>query len=152
MAADPDDLAARVAAALGDEIRVEGLERLSGGASRETWGFRAVDAEGSVQELVLRRDPPRRPGPPGSMGREARAIAVAHAAGLAVPEVLVVDETGERFGSAGMVMSRVAGETIARRILRDDAYAGAGRGWPSSADGSWRRCTACPRTGSTWVP
>jgi aminoglycoside phosphotransferase (APT) family kinase protein len=59
------------------------------------------------------------------MGREAQAIGAAGAAGLAVPSVLVADPTGERLGSAGMVMTRVAGETIARKILRDDAYAAA---------------------------
>src|SRR5438067_387483 len=32
---------------------VEGLERLSGGASRETWAFRA-----GGRPLILRRDPP----------------------------------------------------------------------------------------------
>src|SRR2546421_2773114 len=45
---------------------VEGLERLSGGASRETWAFRA-----GGRALILRRDPPGRSGDFGSMGLEA---------------------------------------------------------------------------------
>ena len=57
------------------------------------------------------------------MGREARAIAAAQAAGLAVPEVLISSNEVELLGSAGLVMRRVPGETIARRILRDDRYA-----------------------------
>jgi len=114
-----------LAAALRDslgEVTVEGITRLSGGASRETWAFDAVAADRSVTELVLRRDPPGRPSEPGAMGREARAISAARAAGLAVPDVLVADNEPGLLGSAGLVMRRVPGETIARRILRDDRY------------------------------
>lgn len=104
------------------EVAVQGITRLSGGASRETWAFDAVAADGSVTELVLRRDPPGRPSEPGAMGREAAAISAARAADLAVPEVLVADDEPGLLGSAGLVMRRVPGETIARRILRDDRY------------------------------
>jgi len=122
------DLAERLVAALepvlGSGVGIEGLERLSGGASRETWRFDAVPSVGGAPvELILRRDPPERPGAEGAMGREAQAIGAAGAEGLAVPSVLVADPTGEQLGAAGMVMTRVAGETIARKILRDDAYA-----------------------------
>ncbi|HEY0399095.1 MAG TPA: phosphotransferase, partial [Acidimicrobiia bacterium] len=96
---------------------VDGLERLSGGASRETWAFTA-----DGRELILRRDPPGRAADFGSMGLEAAAIRAASAAGLAVPEVLVVDDGG-RLGTAGMVMARVDGETVARRILREPGFA-----------------------------
>ena len=106
-------------------VSIDGLTRLSGGASRETWAFDAIAADGTRSELVLRRDPPGRPGEPGAMGREATAIRAAAAAGLAVPEVLVVAEDPAVFGTAGMVMRRIAGQTIARRILRDDDFAAA---------------------------
>jgi aminoglycoside phosphotransferase (APT) family kinase protein len=56
------------------------------------------------------------------MSREARVIAAARAAGLAVPEVLLSTDEPGMWGTAGLVMRRVAGETIARRILRDAAY------------------------------
>jgi aminoglycoside phosphotransferase (APT) family kinase protein len=101
---------------------IEGLTRLSGGASRETWSFDAVDTAGSRTELVLRRDPPGRPNEPGAMNREARVIEAARAAGLAVPEVLLSTDEPGLWGTAGLVMRRIAGETIARRILRDAAY------------------------------
>jgi aminoglycoside phosphotransferase (APT) family kinase protein len=120
----PNSLAAALAAALGAET-VDGLIRLSGGASRETWAFDAVWPDGSRAELVLRRDPPGRPSEPGSMGREARAIESARAAGLAVPEVLRADDGDASWGTPGLVMRRVAGETLARRILRTDGYAAA---------------------------
>jgi aminoglycoside phosphotransferase (APT) family kinase protein len=108
------DVAVRLRAVL--DTPVDGLVRLSGGASRETWAFRAGD-----RELVLRRDPPGRPADFGSMQLEAAAIRAAAGAGLAVPEIVVVDD-GERLGTAGMVMTRVEGETVARRILRDDRF------------------------------
>jgi aminoglycoside phosphotransferase (APT) family kinase protein len=58
------------------------------------------------------------------MGLEAAAIRAAAAAGLAVPELVAVDD-GSRLGSEGMVMARVDGETLARRILRDPDFTGA---------------------------
>jgi aminoglycoside phosphotransferase (APT) family kinase protein len=56
------------------------------------------------------------------MGREARAIAAARAARLAVPDVLAWTDGPDLWGAPGLVMRRVPGESIARRILRDDAY------------------------------
>jgi aminoglycoside phosphotransferase (APT) family kinase protein len=103
-------------------VTIEGLTRMSGGASRETWAFNAIRADGSPAELVLRRDPPGRPSEPGAMGREALAITAAGVAGLAAPEVLLWTDGPEMWGSAGLVMRRVDGETIARRVLRDATY------------------------------
>src|SRR5687768_3071320 len=91
---------------------------MSGGASRETWRFDAIDDAGASHELILRRDPPGRPSPPGGMAREAAAMRACTAAGLAVPEV-VADLPD------GIVMTRIDGETLGRRILRDDEYADA---------------------------
>ncbi len=107
------------------EVSVTDLVRLSGGASRETWAFDARADSGAPARLVLRRDPPGRPSAPGAMGREAQALTLARDAGLAVPEVLFSSDSPEPFGTAGLVMRRVAGETIGRRILRDDQYAAA---------------------------
>jgi aminoglycoside phosphotransferase (APT) family kinase protein len=116
---------AMLAAALYDRlgpVTIEGMTRLSGGASRETWAFDAIRADGSATELVLRRDPTGRPGGPGAMGREALAMTAAGVAGLAAPEVLLWTDGPDMWGSAGLIMRRVVGETIARRILRDDTY------------------------------
>jgi aminoglycoside phosphotransferase (APT) family kinase protein len=105
---------------------IEGLTPMPGGASREIWAFDAVRADGARTELVLRRDPPGRPGEPGAIDREARALRLAAGAGLRVPEVLVISD-GPGLGTAGMVMRRVRGEAIARRILRDQEYGDARR-------------------------
>lgn len=103
-------------------VAVEGLTRLTGGASRETWAFDSVDAQGARTELILRRDPPGRPGPPGSMALEAGAMRLAGAAGMAVPEVLVDVDDPTIWGSAGLIMRRVDGEALGRRILRDEQF------------------------------
>jgi aminoglycoside phosphotransferase (APT) family kinase protein len=95
---------------------IEGLRRLSGGASRETWSFDAVMPGGVVRPLILQRD---RPGAHKSgMLMERAALEAAGAAGVPVPEVLDGDESS-------IVVERLEGETIPRRILRDDAYAAA---------------------------
>ncbi len=117
---EPADLATALGA-----VEVRGLERLSGGASRETWRFDAVAADGAVDRLVLRRDPPGRPSAPGAMSNEAAATRACAAAGLRVPEVLLDREAPSPWETAGIVMRRVEGETLGRRILRDDRFAAA---------------------------
>ncbi|MGH9234402.1 MAG: phosphotransferase family protein [Acidimicrobiales bacterium] len=117
-----EGLARLLAPVLGAPVEIDGLTRLSGGASRETWAFTARAPGHEPRELIMRRDPAGRPGPPGSMAREAHAMRAAGAAGLPVPEVLA-DDDGTELGTAGLVMARVPGETIARRILRDDEFA-----------------------------
>lgn len=123
MTSSAEQLVAPLEAALSPvlgPVRVHTPRRLTGGASRETWSFDAEDDRGVLHELVLRRDPPGRPGPRGAMALEARAISLAHAAGVAVPEVLVDSDSPEAWGSAGLVMRRVGGEALGRRILRDE--------------------------------
>jgi aminoglycoside phosphotransferase (APT) family kinase protein len=102
----PTDLAAALVDVLGVQD-VRDLTRLSGGASRETWAFDAVDASGN-----------ERP-----MDREAATLRAAHNAGVPTPEVVAASANDERLGGGFLVVTRVDGETIARRIQRDDAYA-----------------------------
>jgi aminoglycoside phosphotransferase (APT) family kinase protein len=122
-----DDLATRLAGVLGVP-RVEGLQRMAGGASRETWSFR-VPAAGAAsqrgQRLILRRDPPgaTRITPTSSMGHEAAAIRAAEAASVPVPTVVAASEDAALVGSPFIVMHHVDGETIPRRILREDSFA-----------------------------
>ena len=118
-------LAAACSRHLGGSYEIDDLRRLSGGASRETWAFRAQRSDGTAADLVFRRDPGT------TIGQTDRAteyllLEAAAAGGVAVPAVrfLVDDEDG--LGS-GFVMDRVDGETIPRKILRDDDYAKARR-------------------------
>jgi aminoglycoside phosphotransferase (APT) family kinase protein len=116
-----DGLAAALAPVLGAPVEITELRKLTGGASRETWSFTA-----NGDALILRRDPPGRPGAPGQMQREADVMRACTRAGLRAPEVLL-DDDGTLLGTNGLVMRRIPGETIARRILRDEEYAPARR-------------------------
>jgi aminoglycoside phosphotransferase (APT) family kinase protein len=120
-APDQDRLDAAAERHLGRPVRIEDLRRLSGGASRETWSFDAVTDDGDRVPLVLRRDPA------GYLGWSERAVEyellrLAHEGGVAVPRVRFLLEDDDELGS-GFVMDRVEGETIPRKILRDDEYA-----------------------------
>lgn len=108
----------------GEHARVMGLERLSGGASQELWAFDVEAPREARQELILRRNPGgtvKRENAAG-METEARLIELAREAGAPAPAVAHVFAPDEGLGS-GYVMARVPGETLARRILRDDQYA-----------------------------
>lgn len=119
-APDEERLAKAIERHLGQTAPIENLRRLSGGASRETWSFDAALPGGARAGLVLRRDPGGHSDEPGR-ATEYELLAAARAGGVAVPEVRFLLEPADELGS-GFVMERVEGETIARRILRDDVY------------------------------
>ena len=119
---DPDALARAVVPACGPGV-VDGLRRLSGGASRETWTFDLVAPDGGRRGLVLRRDPGTHTGW-SERATEFSLLEATAAAGVPVPRVRVLLGPDDDLGH-GFVMDRVDGETIPRRILRDDAYASA---------------------------
>jgi aminoglycoside phosphotransferase (APT) family kinase protein len=96
---------------------------LSGGASRETWSFDAVATDGTRHALVLRRDPGEHAGW-SDRGVEFELLDAANQGGVATPRVWFLLDPDDGIGS-GFVMARVDGETIPRRILRDDVYAAA---------------------------
>jgi aminoglycoside phosphotransferase (APT) family kinase protein len=105
-----------VSAKLGESVVIDELTRLSGGASREMWSFTA-----GGRRMVLRREPPG-VAPLTERSPEVVLLQRATAAGVPVPKVLWT-ATAEELGSPGFVMEHVDGETIARRILREDRYA-----------------------------
>lgn len=118
------DFLAQLERALG--LRIDSITRLSGGASQETWSFDAA-GEGKTWPLILRRAPGgTRVIAEGStsvpLATEAAVIEASRKAGVAAPRIHYVlkDEDG---AGQGYVMERLAGETIARKILRDDAFA-----------------------------
>jgi aminoglycoside phosphotransferase (APT) family kinase protein len=107
----------------GASVEIRDLKLLTGGASRQTWSFDAAIEGGETLPLVLRMDPRRGP---NYMPRETEyaLLEAAVAAGVPAPKVLMQgDPSGERSGAAGFIMERVEGETIPRRLLRDDEYA-----------------------------
>ncbi|MBZ4018975.1 phosphotransferase family protein [Streptomyces purpurogeneiscleroticus] len=120
-------LAARLTAVLGTRVTIDGLHRLTGGASRETWAFTAVPAAGEPRRLILRRDPPGA-GRPEGMAREAAAIGAAARAGVPVPPLLDSGTDPATVGAPYLITAHVDGETIARRLLREHEYAEAREG------------------------
>ncbi len=119
MVAAADDraraLAEDLAAQWGAAVEVSEMRRLSGGASMETWAV-DLDRDGSRVAAVLRRERPGRP----ADGRvdEPRLLVLAAKAGVPAPEVLAS-------GRGWLLMNRIEGETIPRKLLRDDTYAAA---------------------------
>ncbi len=125
----PEDLAPRLAAFLqrhhnARSVDVRDLRLLTGGASRQTWSFDALiehaDGRSETLPLILRSD---KRGGTTFMPRdlEYRLLEAAQAAGVPAPRVHAMGD--DSLGAAGFLMARVEGETIARKLLRDDEYA-----------------------------
>ncbi|HEY5624892.1 MAG TPA: phosphotransferase family protein [Dehalococcoidia bacterium] len=107
-------------------VRVDGLRLLTGGASRQTWSFDATielaDGHSETLALIARADQRQNV---GLMTRETeyRLLEAAHTEGVAVPRVHLMGD--DSLGAPFFLMERVEGEAIARRILREDEFAGA---------------------------
>ena len=112
------ELAGALTELLGAEVR--DLTRLSGGASRETWSFLAGD-----RPLILQRDRPGAVRTGGGMETEALILRAAAEAGVPVAPLIASGGPDSALGAAFLVTEHVEGETIPRRILRDEGYAGA---------------------------
>ena len=93
-----------------------GLSRLTGGATMESWRF-----EASGEAFVLRRAPSLEflADRPFGHDTEASVIRVAHAAGVAAPEVIVELEPDDGIGS-GFVMRALPGTPNPKQILEMD--------------------------------
>jgi aminoglycoside phosphotransferase (APT) family kinase protein len=103
---------------------VERLERLSGGASRETWSFEVVTGDDAVDGFVLQRARRGAVSTGPGMAREAQLLRAASAAGVPVPEV-VASGDDDGIGAPWVLARRLAGEAIPRKLLRDDEFADA---------------------------
>ncbi|WP_375484328.1 phosphotransferase family protein [uncultured Mycobacterium sp.] len=106
---------------LGDDVAIENLRALTGGASRSTWAFDAVTPAGR-RCLILRTgaDDDVHAG----MEREARVQAAAAAAGAPVPRILAAADSTAPLGDPFLVCDEIKGETIVRRIDRQLEKAG----------------------------
>jgi len=127
---DPDALGEALASFIQREsgaasVRITGMRRLTGGASRETWSCDAAIDRGAVAEalpLILQRDTR---GTLTSLPRalEFRLLRAAFDAGVPAPEPLFMGD--DSLGAPFFLVRRIEGETLPRRLLRDDEYAGA---------------------------
>jgi aminoglycoside phosphotransferase (APT) family kinase protein len=115
-------------AALPAEGAVSNLQRLSGGANMETWSF--DHGSGKYQQgLILRRRPLGARRSAGavaniSLETEADLLGLARQARVPVPTVILRLAPEDGLGE-GLIMTRLAGEALPRRLLRDDNFAGA---------------------------
>src|SRR5947199_9897737 len=103
---------------------VTGAAKLSGGASQETWSFDIVHPNGNIG-AILRRAPPGYGAAPtraAGLNVEATLMRLAWGAGVPSPKVLHVLRPEDELGT-GFIMQRVEGETIPRKILRDQKFA-----------------------------
>src|SRR6202049_4713923 len=103
---------------------VVGAVRLSGGASQETWSFDILHPDGLIG-AILRRAPQgygAAPGRAAGLDAEARLMQLAYDAGVPSPKVLHVLQPKDELGT-GVTMERGEGETIPRKILRDELFA-----------------------------
>jgi aminoglycoside phosphotransferase (APT) family kinase protein len=127
-------------------VRVADLRRLTGGASRETWSLDAtlVRADGTSETLplILQRDVR---GAPKELSRsmEFQLMKAAFDEGLPAPEPLWIGDESVGAGESFFVR-RVDGETLPRRLLREDVYAPARAALPEQLGRLLARIHAIP--------
>jgi aminoglycoside phosphotransferase (APT) family kinase protein len=96
-------------------------ERLSGGASQETYRL-VVRTDSGEKRLAIRRAPGGAPAPPTAgqpgLATEAMLMRAARAAGVPEPEVLWVLTEADGLGE-GFIMEWLEGEALGARIVRD---------------------------------
>lgn len=114
-------LAEALSERVGRPVSVTMPVRLSGGASKESWAFDLVDGD-VAQPLILRRDPPGATALSHTADEHGLLDAMVHA-GVPAPRVLWSGVVDAWQGSSFIVMERIPGETLARRILRDAEFA-----------------------------
>ncbi len=127
-------------------VRIEGLARLAGGASRELWSLDVVFDESAPDgperlELVMRRDPPGRAGE-SDRRLEFELIRRVAATGVPVPRVHWACIQPDVLETPFFLMERLAGETLPRRLLRDEAYAATREGIVEALGGMLARIHA----------
>ncbi len=107
----------------GAEASLASAERLSGGASMETWAF-GVEVLGVVRDYILRRrsapfDPENSRST--SLAAEAALIRAVRAQGAPAPPLAHLCDAHDGLGEAH-VTERIAGETLGRRIVTDPRF------------------------------
>ncbi|CAN5837816.1 phosphotransferase family protein [soil metagenome] len=113
---------ARLAPTLGG-TGVEAAQRLSGGASMETWAF-TLTCDVGPREMILRR----RPGPfdeetsrSTSLATEAALIQAAAKVGAPVAPLIRLCEPEDGIGEAH-ITARIGGEALGRKIVADPRF------------------------------
>ncbi len=111
-----DELAGVLRPILGDDVAVENLQTLTGGASRTTYSFDAVTTA-ERRRLILRAAPVDNRF--AGMELEAAVQQAAAEAGAPVPHIVAASNSVAALGNPFLICDEVAGETIVRRIQRN---------------------------------
>ena len=111
-----EELARVLRPILGDDVVVENVQTLTGGASRTTYSFDAVTLAGR-RRLILRSAPVDNRF--AGMELEAAVQQAAADAGAPVPHIVVASNSIAALGNPFLICDEVAGETIVRRIQRN---------------------------------
>jgi aminoglycoside phosphotransferase (APT) family kinase protein len=121
-----------VARHIGAPGTIHDLQRLTGGANKTTWSFDA-DVAGERAQFILQLasarandadNPLAGVSPHLTADEDARLMIAAVKAGVPAPRVRAILQPEDGLGG-GYVTERVAGETLATKILRDERFAGA---------------------------
>ena len=116
-----DDLAnaleRRLSTVLGTSVTVRDIVPATAGASKSIWIFVASTGDEDL-ELVLRRDPIENQRPE-NMAQEAAVIRAAGEVGVPVPAIIDSGDADAGLDAPFIIMSRVHGETLPPRNLRD---------------------------------
>lgn len=115
------------------DVKIANLHKMPGGASREIWSFDCTmrDAGGvTTRGMVLRRDPGAQR-IESNRRHEFLVLRAAFEEGVPVPEVFWLSDDPAVLDAPFFIMERVEGETIARRLLRDEQYATARKVMPA---------------------
>lgn len=119
-------LAAAASLHLGKPVEILNLRRLSGGASAESWWLDLKSNTG-ILEAILRRSSVQsteRMATSISKTAEAAVQKLAFHAGIPVPKIVFELVPEDALGE-GYVMTRLQGESLPQKILRDDSFANA---------------------------
>jgi aminoglycoside phosphotransferase (APT) family kinase protein len=114
------ELAGPLGTFLGGEVR--DVVRLSGGASRETFALVLARADDPAPVPLIMQRVRGGSAADTSMEAEGRLLEAARANRVPVARVVGASDDPSIVGASFVVVERLDGETIARRILRDDAY------------------------------
>lgn len=123
-----EEIAARLApllqASLGAEtLEVDDVRTMTGGAAREAWRLDTKLRRDGIEEARTFVALLFRPGGHGSFSGAEEAVLLRAAAEAGVPVARVVCAGEEELGRPFYVMEFVSGETIGRRLVRDDRFA-----------------------------
>ena len=110
-----DELACVLRPLIGDDVVVENLHTLTGGASRTTYAFDAISGA-EHRRLILRTAPADNRF--AGMELEAAVQKAAAEAGAPVPHIVAASDSVAALGNQFLICDEVAGETIVRRIQR----------------------------------